>query len=251
MFPVQFASAIIAIFTAIVGYYVTTVVEEIRSGTAIIYDARRVNDTVNGSTEVVAVLDVKNVSRSATVKNLYIGIKCLENKPACFQGAGPAAIKQEVLFAPIAGKVTYKMVTPVVAEIRVSLVPGAKVSMRYFANPNNTSDMIFIYYPDSVAGDVSQSEPTLVQAIKTALNPPASPSRTPVFLEQGGITALLVEYYFVVMAWAMSAAILLLGATTVFWAIHSLGAGRKKPTETEDVQKISVDLVLRTSDPSL
>lgn len=243
MFPVQFTSAVIAIFTAIIGFYVTTVVEEIRSGTAVIYDVERHDRR--------AVVFLKNASREATVRNLHVGVSCSDfSKQTCFPVAPSEREISITRFAPISGNATAPRTTPVTLEFRATLVAGAEVQVTIPSNSENKSDLLFVYFPNFSEPVASDTEPTLIETIRDALKNPSPPQETPVFLERGSLTALFVEYYFSFMALAMLVTTILLLISMGWWAYSSVSNAVETPGEPkDDVQKLVVDLVVSSREP--
>ena len=89
MLPIQVITPAVALFTAIIGFYVTTVVEEIRSGTAIVYNVTREDDAF--------VLTLRNVSRERIARDLRVGMQCAKGDALCFAEGGKAEV---VLYSP-------------------------------------------------------------------------------------------------------------------------------------------------------
>ncbi|KAA8605960.1 hypothetical protein [Salipiger aestuarii] len=242
MFRLQFASALTAVFTAIVGFYVTTVVEEIRSGVALVYSVERTDETSQ--------LMIFNASRSASVTGLPVGMSCVRDvkEVGCFQPNGPPGEKYH---PPIKGEILRPLVDASTVDFEVSLLPGARVSYSVGSDPGNATGLIFKTFPQR---PVRQEQPVPengLYAIADALSDPAKAPPTPVFLEAGTITGFLVQHYFSVIAWAMAASCLLLAGFTLVVAYQAFATLFSTKESDNERQLISLDLVYRpaTTEP--
>ncbi|MDU8913346.1 hypothetical protein [Aestuariicoccus sp. MJ-SS9] len=237
MFPVQFASALIAIFTAIIGFYVTTVVEEIRSGVAIVYSLERSQQTSR--------LKLYNASRTATVTNLKVAMKCVEDDQSgdCFVVDENGLVNVSPrFFAPIAAGLDRSSIFADASAIQavVALSPGARIELSVASNPANKSGLLFVNFPATAPtqnADQSGAPETGLHAIAEALRAPKSAQRTPVFLSGSSITGRMVEHYFTTVAWAMVAASILLALTTCFWLVSSFMAVFAKKETKDDADQ--------------
>ncbi len=246
MFPSQFTSAIIAVFTAIIGFYVTTVIEEIRSGSAVIYSVEKKHGE--------AVLFLKNASRDGALQDLHVGMSCADfsEQRTCFPTPPTEREVSITKFAPVAGEVAAPNSTPLSLEFRATLVAGASIKVTVAANSENSSDLLFVYFPQTKVSSSTNHDITLVDAIIGALQRPSTDEETPVFLRRGSITALFVEYYFSIMALVMIVTSILLLASLGWWTYDSISQAFKPPEKPEsEPQKFVVDLSVSGRKPSL
>jgi len=234
MFPVQFASALIAVLTAVAGYYVTSVIEEIRSGPAVVYEIKRESG--------LAVLSLENVSRDTSIQNLHVGLTCQQDEDSlCFATPITEDGLETTRFAPIAGTLTARQINPKAFEVMVSLVPGAKIQASIPENRANESELIFVHFPSppSLPPKRGQKD-SLTTALIDYLQPPPPAPATPIFLKHSSITALFVKYYFNVMAVSVAISALLLVVLFLGWAFYPAVNRRNKDEEHD--QKLSVNL---------
>ncbi len=242
MFRLQFASALTAVFTAIVGFYVTTVVEEIRSGAALVYRVDRTYETSR--------LTIYNASRSASVTGLPIGMSCVSDvkDAGCFQPDAPA---QREYHAPIKGEILRPLVDASTVDFEVSLLPGARVSFSVDSDPGNRTGLLFKTFPQRPAGPGQAAPETGLHAIANALAGPSKAPPTPVFLEAGTITGFLVQHYFSVIAWAMVASSLLLAGLALIVAVRAIPSLFLTKDPDNERQLVSLDLVYRPAPSEL
>lgn len=231
MLSSKFAPTIIAIFTAIIGFYVTTVVEEIRSGSAIVYDVQR------GESDIK--LTLRNVSRSSTVKDLEIGLICKDRKIFCFHK--DVDNPDITYFAPVTGTVKTTQKNEYVLELKTTLVPGAAVLISQKSNASNLSEPLFVYFPFTKAKPVSW-----IDRLEGLFSPVSSAPAPPVFLKQGEITTWLVENYFATMTLAMSVSVLLLVVIIVVGLFKTPQGKEPQGKENNaNVQTVTVNFIHR------
>lgn len=239
MDTVKYISTVVGIFTAIIGFYVTTVVEEIRSGVAVVYSVERSDGR--------AVLTVKNVSRVKPLSGAMVGLVCADFKP-CFSDENPEDVERK-RFQPVAGFVRDIVLDKRALAFRLDLVPGAKIEVSLSADESNTSDLIFQFLPAPPSGAPATSEPTLIDAVKAALTPRSPRPETPVFISGGTVTAWVVEAYFGVMASVMVISAVLLVGFMLAWGFLSWRATKHDKEDSDAAKVLSVDLVYRRHGP--
>ncbi|MBT0779256.1 hypothetical protein [Paracoccus sp. pheM1] len=238
MFRLQFASALTAVFTAIVGFYVTTVVEEIRSGVALVYDVERTDETSR--------LSIYNASRSASVTELPIGMSCVNDveNADCFRPDAPRLPEYHV---PIKGEILRPLVDASTVDFEVSLLPGARVSYSVGSDPGNKTGLLFKTFPQRPADPPAPPPKTGLYAIADALADPSEAPPTPVFLDARTITGFLVQHYFSVIAWAMVVSCLLLAIFALIVAGRATLSLIWSKEPDNERQLVCLDLVYRAA----
>jgi len=242
MFRLQFASALTAVFTAIVGFYVTTVVEEIRSGVALVYVVAR--------TDEVSRISIYNASRSAYVTELQIGMSCVQDvqNEGCFL---PDAPKTPEYHAPIKGEILEPLVDASTVDFKVSLLPGARVSYSVGSDPGNKTGLLFKTFPQRPSAPKASAPKTGLFAIADALAGASKAPPAPVFLDAGTITGFLVQHYFSAIAWAMVASCVLLGILALIVAGRAAVSLFLSKEPDNERQLVSLNLVYRSAPAKL
>lgn len=240
MFSAQFVSTVAAMFVAVIGFYVTTVVEELRSGEVIVYEAKR-SPAFSSHGNQTIVFSLANVSRDKTVSDLKIGMRCKSGDISCFLDE----TYNEEYFAPIKGKIENVITDIQTTVFSVSLLPGARVALERQANSKNQSDLIVVYFPTSPANE--RQGQSLLQAIGLVAKPATPPDATPVLLKRHSVTALFVEHYFTVVAIAMLLSAVLLVSMLGYYIFKVV---KQEPEGENEVQNLAVSLTYRRDQQS-
>ncbi|KUF11434.1 hypothetical protein [Pseudoponticoccus marisrubri] len=124
LFTSEKASAVLAIFLAVVGFYVTSVVEEIRSQPVVTYRFDRAPD---GSAE----LRLENISLASLVEDSRFEIACVDLRPDCLRPQDGDADRFHKLTRepPVSPSNTSVDSTASGVALSATLVPGAVVRL--------------------------------------------------------------------------------------------------------------------------
>ncbi|MDD9733860.1 hypothetical protein PVW46_28480 [Mameliella sp. AT18] len=201
LFTSQQAPAILAVILSVIGFYISTVVAEIRSQPVVTY---RFSQSADGTAE----LRLKNVSLAQVVADARFEIACTDGREDCLmaQPSGGYAVLDRT--PPVSPTNVTLEASPREAAIRANLVPGAVVALAVRQAPTANAVPLEFYYTAS----------------KTA------PEALLLF-DARSLTALFVDNYFTLMLVVFLVAA---AALTLVIVVPPLVALRTRKTGPED-----------------
>lgn len=184
-------TGVLAVFTGLVGFYITNVVESLRSGyTAIHYfESEMATETV--------VFHLINVSRTKRIEAASFVIKCSDQSTDCFgmiQGSSPASLMSEITTVPNFGRqIDGGQSGPAAIRVCLGAIASSRTSIRVAPKDGAAEPLMVLYDPWS-----EDCRPTDLEATNLLLLGPSDPH------------AFFVQHYFtlITVALAVSAAIL-------------------------------------------
>ncbi|MFC0159772.1 hypothetical protein CDZ97_05475 [Mameliella alba] len=201
LFTSQQAPAILAVILSVIGFYISTVVAEIRSQPVVTY---RFSQSADGTAE----LRLKNVSLAQVVADARFEIACTDGREDCLmaQPSGGYALLDRT--PPVSPTNVTLEAGPREVAIRANLVPGAVVALAVRQAPTANAVPLEFYYTAS----------------KTA------PEALLLF-DSRSLTALFVDNYFTLMLVVFLVAA---AALTLVIVVPPLVALRTRKTGPED-----------------
>ncbi|WP_305968261.1 MULTISPECIES: hypothetical protein [unclassified Mameliella] len=203
LFTSQQAPAILAVILSVIGFYISTVIAEIRSQPVVTYHFGQ-------STDGTAKLRLKNVSLAQVVADARFEIACTDGREDCLMAhpSGTFAVIDRT--PPVSPTNVTLEASPREATIRANLVPGAVVALSVRQTPAAKGVPLEFYYTAS----------------KTA------PEALLLF-DARSLTALFVDNYFTLMLVVFLVAAAALTLVIVVPPLVALRARQPAPDDPE------------------
>lgn len=181
LFTSDKAPAILVVLLSVVGFYVSTVVTEIRGQAAVTYDFTTDRD---GS----ASLRLKNVALATTVENARFEMACLSQRPDCLDPMSDrdGDFHRLTRLPPVSPNNIDVVSSARGAVLSATLLPGAVIEITVQRSGRAISDkdeLVFFY-------NANEDAPQVLLLLKSAM-----------------LTSLLIDKYFDVMVLAFMAAL--------------------------------------------
>jgi hypothetical protein len=200
MFNPSLFTAILGIFSAVLGFYITHVVEELRSGYTAIYEF----ETNENSDEVLFHLD--NISRSKRIEAASFVIKCKDQRENCFKPldektADGVTFVRGVTTAPNFGRpIDSSLSGPASIQVCLGAIALSRTSLKFRPEDGARSDLIALYDPWSENCGATKDDASNLLLLRT-FDP----------------HAFLTKHYFVAATWALVGSTLWLLLTGFFF----------------------------------
>lgn len=191
---------ILAIFTAMVGFYVTSVVEELRSGHTAIYSFER-----DWETKTI-LFHLENISRARRIDKANILIRCKDQQEECFtplteaNGSTPSQYVRLHVTSPNFGRpLDEGNSTSGTINVCLGAIAGSRSSVRFELHDSMHTELIAFYNPWSNRCGAESPEATNI-----------------LLLRPRDLHAIAAKHYFSVIGGALTASLLALLVTAVF-----------------------------------
>lgn len=194
-------TGILTVFIGLVGFYITNVVESLRSGyTAVHYfEPQRETETV--------VFHLVNVSRSKRIDAARFLIKCSDQAAECFKivpGSNPASFVSEVTTPPNFGRqIDSGRSGPAAIQVCLGAIASSRTSIRVAPKGGKSVPLIALYDPWS-----KDCAPTDAEATNLLLLGRRDPH------------AFFVQHYFTLITAALVVSSAILAITGIGIAAH-------------------------------
>ncbi|TJZ89706.1 hypothetical protein FA743_18025 [Paracoccus gahaiensis] len=209
-------TGILAVFTGLVGFYITNVVESLRSGYTAVYYFEP-----DASAETV-VFHLVNVSRTKRIDAASFVIKCADQSKDCFgmiPGVSPPSPVSEVTTPPNFGRqIDGGGSGPATVRVCLGAIASSRTSVRVAPTGGKVTPLMALYDPWS-----SDCAPDIKEATNLLLLGRRDPH------------AFLVRHYFTVITVALAVSAAILAVTGLGIIVRGIWKKKEVPDEAPGV----------------
>lgn len=154
-------TGVLAIFTAMVGFYVTSVVEELRSGYTAIYSFER-----DWKSKTI-LFHLDNVSRTKRIDKANILIRCRDQRSDCFTPLNDEDYAVQTITPPNFGRpLEAENSTSDTINVCLGAIASSRSSMRFAVLSQMHTDLVALYNPWSSRCGASNPEATNILLLR-------------------------------------------------------------------------------------
>lgn len=204
-------TSILAIFTAMVGFYVTSVVEELRSGHTAIYSFER-----DRKTQTI-LFHLENISRAKRIEEANILIRCKDQRMRCFKPIAEADgstvsqyARPEVTPPNFGMPLNEGNSTSDTINVCLGAIAGSRSSLRFKLHDSMQTELIALYNPWSKRCGAESPEATNI-----------------LLLRPWDLHAIAAKHYFSAIGVALIVFLVALSATAAFRVRDALRRNRE------------------------